>query len=399
MIDVLAINRDEFFPSIDLLFRNTGPSTAIIWQFAIDIVNIDVDASPSLSFQYKTGTMKQAESNSIITSDKYLVIEAANYGWGLARGCEFVLVDPLLGTLFPEEQMRFNSNVASGKTEEIFTLTPEDIDPELFDTMHMSMMAEAKKKMEQELPAYLQWNGHMTPANGYPKGYLQQSFEEYKIDKQQEFKSRWYKTGIKTDQQDEFDKQFPVIPLSNPRISWLCTDIRNNMYQGLNDLTGPGKSGELYVGKTFFLYEESASQSGDLATNVKYCCIIDPEQSPKPKKRSYAISKMIPSGSSESFRLMIGATKSCRMQLRFSFSIDGSQDISSDIVEIELSNPINSNWNQKFRDGDQMRKSIMGLANTKPVNSGRKSTKKLLKESRWAEDKLALYPFISTDNR
>ena len=402
MIEILNIDDDGFFPKVDFSFKNDGSSTALIWQFSIEVITSEIDIRPHLDFRYMMGSSKSVKSGMIVTSSNSLVIQATNNGWGLARASELLLVEPALGSLFPENKLRFNGNINCSETKEIFNLSLEDIDGEKFGNIHEQTMARAKDELERNLSAYLEWNGHMTAENGYPDGYLEKSYKKYKKEKRTEFRNKWFRipaskkeNGNKSDE-DKSEQPVPLIPLADPKISWLCTDIRNRLHQGLNNIQWPGNSGDLYISPDQFIYEENVTQAGDLTPNITYCCVLDPET--RSNQHAYAISRMIPAGKSEVFRLMVGATKSCRLKLRFSFSVDGLKDVESRPATIDIWNPINSDWEQRFGDGDKARQNMMGLQEKRQEKRSARMEQQLLKEQRWLEEKLADYPFMPTDN-
>lgn len=399
MIEIININNDDFFPSIDFSFRNSSQSTALIWQFSIKVITSEIDIRPHLDFKYMMDSSKSVESDRVITSSGSFVVQAINNGWGLARACEFLLVEPTLATLFCENQLRFTGNINSGEAKEIFSLSLKKVKNETFNKIHEQAMIRAKNELERNLPAYLEWNGHMTADNGYPDGYLEKCYKKYKREKRAEFKGKWFRTSGKESRNkndgEHSGQSIPLIPLTEPKVSWMCTDIRNQLHQGLYNIQWPGKSGDLYVSSDKFIYEENVTQTGNLIPNITYCCMLDPEI--QSNQQTYAISRKIPAGSKEVFRLMVGAIKSCRLKLQFSFSVDGLKDIESAPFAVDIWNPVNSNWEQRFGDGDKARQSMMGLQGKKQGKHSRME-QQLLREQRWLEDKLADYPFTPTDN-
>ena len=63
------------------------------------------------------------------------------------------------------------------------------------------------------------------------------------------------------------------------------------------------------------------------------------------------MSRMIPSCDVDRFHIMIGATKSAKIDLEFNFKVDKNY-ITSDKFEINIFNPINNRLWAKYIDGD-----------------------------------------------
>ena len=90
----------------------------------------------------------------------------------------------------------------------------------------------------------------------------------------------------------------------------------------------------------------------------------------------------------------MGATKSCSFDAKLALSIDGSKDVETEPVSINIWNPRNSNWDQHFLDGDKIRQKMIDLKHSKGNTPSSTEDEWLIKEWRWLEDKLTDYPFI-----
>ena len=130
VVEIDSINYDGYsylFPTIDFKFQNTGSATAFLWQFAIRILEADIDPTPVLKF-------------SISVNDGNLQIEAINKGWGEANNCIIQLDEPIINRIFADEFRYYRGTIESGQLQAIFNLTRNMVNWKQFQ--HMSTNVE-----------------------------------------------------------------------------------------------------------------------------------------------------------------------------------------------------------------------------------------------------------------
>ncbi|MCY1457552.1 hypothetical protein D9M71_748570 [compost metagenome] len=58
---------------------------------------------------------------------------------------------------------------------------------------------------------------------------------------------------------------------------------------------------------------------------------------------------------------MLGARKSCRILVRFKFKINQSEEVASNIFEVYIRNPVGSNFDGLYKDGDEVRRQLNNI--------------------------------------
>src|SRR5437763_10303520 len=123
MLNIDHINEGDThnysFPTIDFKFQNTGAATAFLWQFAISVLQAEIDVTPVLAFK----------SNVELGA---LQIIATNNGWGVAHSCQVQVDDWLpycppiiLNRLFADSARQYRGTIESGENQIILCLTKE----------------------------------------------------------------------------------------------------------------------------------------------------------------------------------------------------------------------------------------------------------------------------------
>jgi Tfp pilus assembly protein PilF len=106
-----------------------------------------------------------------------------------------------------------------------------------------------------------------------------------------------------------------------------------------------------------------------LLSDTTYGVIIDPSKGSYEQK--YPISRAIPPGDVERFHIMVGASMSCYLQIRFKFFIDEATVIESGIFDIHIWNPRKSGWHHEYTDDfSRVKKGDVSLF---PLTSGQGS--------------------------
>lgn len=390
MVVIENINYEQFFPSVDFIVRNRQKSTLILWQFAVQTKRSVVDPKPSLNFSLTLGKPDLMQRNNPMGATS-LNVEVQNNGWGVAKSAEFRLEDPVLQRIFGDETLRYTGTVESGERKTILRLPANATEHGLFLQVYKEAMKRARHELQDQFTDFLNVNEHLTPRHGYPDGYLDWSFRKFKNERIEEFKQRWYQNPEHSQIDGFTTTGTPTIPIVSPSMQWRCVDEWGVPVNGRNTLLASRQDGALYLCPEGFLQKESHVRFADRDTEVQYCIIIDPHQAVEEK--TFPVSHRIEAGKDQRFSIMIGASQSCLMETVFSFSLDDDASIESEPFQINVWNPMNSQWDRKYRDGDRMRQYALELETRARVEGLRESDQSLVKELRWLEDKLESYPF------
>jgi hypothetical protein len=103
------------FPTIAFKFQNTGTATALLWQFAVNVLYAEIDPTPMLDFEADI-------------KDNELRIEATNNGWGTAYDCLLQIDETSLNQLLVPSEKEYKGTVLSGKKQTVFYLTKDSFD-------------------------------------------------------------------------------------------------------------------------------------------------------------------------------------------------------------------------------------------------------------------------------
>ena len=141
-----------------------------------------------------------------------------------------------------------------------------------------------------------------------------------------------------------------------------------------------------------------------MKSEVTYGTIVDPSKGPH--EQAYPISRKIPPGDVERFHIMIGSPMSCHLKIQFKFFIDQTQVIESDIFDIDIFNPVNSQWHHLYPDAISMNRNfedeIMRInhflndPNITVSDELRKDEKERIK---WLKGQLSIYPLRQTKQK
>jgi hypothetical protein len=215
-----------------------------------------------------------------------LLIHVTNSGWGDAYDCHIQLEEPILNLLFPESARQYRGAIPSGEKQDIFQFSIVAADARQFEIV---------KGQFEDLPSC--WR-----------------FSENR--------------GLSLNAMDA---------------SWQCKD---SQYKGKEQISTRGNINLTELGfeeSLMFLTQYSISYS-----DATYGAIIDPSRGPY--ERKYPISRKIPPGDVERFHIMVGSPMSCYLQVRFKFFIDQTRIIESEMFDINIWNPRNSQWHLQYTD-------------------------------------------------
>ena len=380
MIEIDNIKKHAF-PEIDFKFKNSGNSVAVLWQFSVYVTATEINRTPDLEFQYKVGDYTYEPH---LDHRNSLSITAKNYGWGPANNCSIACTDPVIAELFPEKERCVADDIRSGESL-VFRLRPEGIDQTKFRILHSTLREKALREVVKERNNEDGWSEQENERQD--TWYLSKAFLEPPD------QYPYYKTSMEMDN----DNSIAVIPLEAPMVSWSCADVSGRALSGNKAASQYYPEGHLYVCAEGFVLITYTRVCCILQSDAKYCVIIDPDQGPQ--ERVYPISRAIPAAGAERFHIMVGATKSCRLNLKFKFWIDKQRVVESKDFDIEILCKFNARFS--YEDGDEITRDtiardIEGLQ--KEIQKAKEwEVRHLAERLKWKKKDLADFPFYDPE--
>lgn len=280
------------FPTIDFKFQNTGSATAFLWRFALEIISVQVDISPFLTFE-------SSVRNGV------LQIASRNRGWGSARDLMLRIEEPTLTHIFGEAVQVAIPQISSGEACDILTLSIDAAKPGMLKTL--------------------------------PEGSLRSMDLPFR-------RRPWYEyEGMNQDQ---------GIALKEMRAQWTCMDDHGRPLREGKYIYPPYESRIILNQKGFDTVHLPSPSACAAPSDITYITMIDPDLGPHEK--AYAISRKIPSGDVERFHILVGSAKSCIIDLAFRFQIDAGKSIRSEPFRITIRNIRDSGWERTYKDGEAL---------------------------------------------
>ena len=135
---------------------------------------------------------------------------------------------------------------------------------------------------------------------------------------------------------------------------------------------------------------------GGAPSGLTYSTIIDPLKGSH--ERLYRMSRQIPPGDIERFHIMAGSPMSCHLLIQFKIFVDATEVIESEVFEVNIWNPRNSQWDYGYKDREELKRDIDEQQNL--VDTGRLDSeyKKLAQAKLEDLQRLASnYPFVERD--
>lgn len=111
MISINSIEKYQRFPIIDFKFNNTGTGKAFLWEFIVNVLEVEIDLQPVFEYSYHFDS-----------STNNLEIYVQNNGHGPAKKCHFEINNPLLNQCFSLDERTFNGDIVSGLKKCILVL-------------------------------------------------------------------------------------------------------------------------------------------------------------------------------------------------------------------------------------------------------------------------------------
>lgn len=211
--------------------------------------------------------------------------------------------EPLLSRLFTHTELQYRGEIASGESLNLFSLCKKPDNSNRFEAM---------KKEFVDIPHY----PSTPPYNHTIRG----------------------------------------IHLEPIAIKWVCMDAKDDIYQEEEKIRAFDSAGDFVITEDGFFKTYNPRFGGGAYSDVTYSAIIDPLKGAYEYK--YILRRKIPSGDTERFHIMIGASISCHLRVKFEFFIDQAQVIESNDFDIDIWNPRDSQWHYPYKDGEELRRDI-----------------------------------------
>lgn len=373
MFDINDIGTKYPFPTIDFKFLNRSNTSSIIKRFTVEVLDAEVDQTPVPDFSIRVNERRRVihvdeTTPNTFEGDASLEIVTTNNGWGPAKNLEIRLQNTLLGELFRTSDLEYNGELSSGSSETTIKLNPSSIRSDTFEEFHKDLSETARTEMEAKLPELFdnQWQW-----NKYPEHELADRFEEFRQREMHTFQQKWFGGGIRSPGHRRSSEEPPVasIPISELPISWSCHDIFAGEHDGLHRAKGWPDGWSLYLTKNGFVYHEHLSVKCMLVSSTTYCTILDPSVGLQTRK--YPISREIGAGEAERFHIMIGASMSSKLTVRFAFHLNEDEIITSEEFKLKIWNTRSSRLEHRFRDGSELEREREELQSDSPKTFGK----------------------------
>ena len=272
-----------------------------------------------------------------------LIIIATNNGWGTAYDCQIQINEPLLNRLFSDSGLQCGGEIARGESSKVLSLSKKPDNSDRFEAM--------KKEF-------------IDVFNYSPE--------------------------------PPFNQTIRGIRLGPIEIRWTSKDEKGDTYQNQEKIPAFDKDGEYVVTENGFFKTRNPRSGGGAYSDVTYSAIIDPLEGAYEYR--YLFRRKIPSGDTERFHIMIGASMSCHLRVKFVFSIDQAQVIESNEFDIEIWNPRDSQWHYPYRDGDELRRNIEQYKEEISRYSNNRDKEQALSGLEKLRQRTSDYPFLKQED-
>jgi hypothetical protein len=144
------------------------------------------------------------------------------------------------------------------------------------------------------------------------------------------------------------------------KVLWRCKDENGDNRQGESQVHSERWDSHVEVTPNGFAnVPDPPCPMAPARSEITYITLLNPLQGTH--EREYPISRRIPSGDVERFHIMIGATMSCRLRVRFRFFIDRTSIVESEEFDLQLWNPQNSGMAHRYKDGSELQRDLGAL--------------------------------------
>lgn len=290
------------FPTIDFKFQNSGNATAFLWQFALDVQMAEIDVTPVLDFR---SGVENGQLQLIVT----------NNGWGVAQGCSIIVQEPTLNQIFGQSSLRFNGTLDSGQSDTCLCLSTSEVSAQAFQALER----------------------HFAPL----------------IDERRTRYSRLMTRNSTDDLSSALG-----IKLEEGQATCQLIDERGAGHTLHRSISFADYRRWIALTRTGFVeFIEPPPCAAAAGSDTTYISLIDPHEGPH--ERTYAMSRKVPPGDIERFHIMVGASKSCRLKLRFKFFVDKDTVVESDQFDIHIFLPRSQTWTlREYRDGSELAREV-----------------------------------------
>ena len=315
------------FPVIDFKFRNSGNGTAFLSKYHIEILEAKIDAAPYLKFDWCLQGGKGEEGLwlrdlGIQKNCPIFEIGVRNFGWGEARSLSVAL--------------KRNEMMLA-----LFGSCRDTIEKVVDDDRVVALALDIKKMNYSEFQRYAAMH-----VDCNERALLREAEEERLYDEirssfgqmaDQVLRSQWHGRSHQSRFIGELlaaRKPFVVVEIKQIPFEWDCSDIEGRSYR--EDETLDEYPPWLMFGKIVITEEGFSYLPGEFVAGAMmppgptFCALIDPDSGPH--TRSYPISRRIDPGDVERFQVLIGASKSCFLDVRLAFDVDGRVRVESRCV-------------------------------------------------------------------
>jgi hypothetical protein len=302
MITIDKVEKQRYsFPTIDFKFQNSGNATAFLWKFAVNVLSAEIDITPVLDFDW--GVEK-----------RQLEVSVTNNGWGVAKDCTIDVDERTLTRLFDKNSLRFSGSLASGESKPCFCLSVSDVPKHVLQAIERDfspLMSERDSSYYGSLSTYS--DNDLASAIG--------------------------------------------IKLKNGHATCRMADERGNTHTQRKAISFARFNKSIALTRTGFVEMESEVHACIAQSDTTYISLIDPQAGSH--ERIYPMSRKVPPGDIERFHIMVGASKSCRLQLQFKFFVDKESVVESNRFDIHIVLPRNNEWMlHEYKDGSELPRDI-----------------------------------------
>lgn len=141
----------------------------------------------------------------------------------------------------------------------------------------------------------------------------------------------------------------PHVVLNNVKAMWSAISNNDKTIKGSTHLEG-GEYAVLALSPLGFFVKEG--QGAFLPTDVTFCTIIEPISGKQVKE--YPVSRSIAPGEVDRFQMMVAATKSCALSVRFTFHFDDDV-LESKLYKMAIGNRRDQKFHLQYTDGGEVR--------------------------------------------
>jgi hypothetical protein len=344
--------RSSAMGAVDFKFVNRGNATALLWSFSIEVVKAQVNVSPVLQFDYLIehhDERRSAYASKWDTGD--LAVYGHNRGWGDAVDCRFALAHDELSSMFSPDRLEYSGRIDAGERGKLWSLKASDLQPEAIMRISaaeqlISDFADAVRRDDptslRNLDRDLLLSLLPTTMRWYGERYLESMAEGYAGPRQS-----WPHSGTFPSSMPKGMRLDAVL-----RIHGVFSDEKQQRHHlEAYARTGESEPGDLWISSEGFISEANSPSYSLMSSDQAFVVILDPTITGE--QRRYPISRKIEPGDVERFHIVLAATKSATITVRFKFHVDRSDVVSSQELELEFERLQQEYLPSEMEDGAQ----------------------------------------------